>query len=400
MIFSSDPNRPWTITIFFSFSQSKNNIDESSSSTLNLSHLAFGLEGSENTYHHRKHYLEEWWRPNITRGYVYLDTAPTGDLLPWSEKSPPYRVNDDLSKLLEEIKPRSPLMPRMVHGIFELFHPEKNPLFFVDNLVDVLSKYDHRKYYYIGYSSEFVLSNYWFNFNQAFGGGGIILSCHLAKALVKDIDRCLRTYLDLSADLMTMACLADIRVNLTPHKGVHQTDLRGDLSGFLSSHPKEVVLSLHHFDGLDPLFPEMDRFEWTRHLMRAANMDQSRLFQQTICYHRPKKWSFSIAWGYSVHIYENILRRSWLQTPTETFQTWTRSTKPPHFMFQTRRPFGNPCEAPHVFFFETIQKFYHGNEILTVYSRSAPRGLPACDPKYVSKIHVISPANKSTQVSF
>jgi hypothetical protein len=150
----------------------------------------------------------------------------------------------------------------------------------------------------------------------------------------------------------------------------------------------------------------MDRFESIRHLMKAGNMDQSRLFQQTICYHRQKNWSFSIAWGYSAHIYENHLRRSWLQTPIETFLAWAGSRKPPHFMFQTRRPFGDPCEAPHVFFLESIEKISSGKEILTVYSRSAPRGLPACaaagnhSAEYVSKIHVISPATKRTEVSF
>lgn len=201
----------------------------------NVSHLAFGLQGSEKTYHFRKAYLEAWWRPNKTRGYVYIDRPPTGDLLPWSPKSPQYRINDDLSQLIREIRPRSALMPRMVHGILELFREEHegirwiimgddDTMFFVDNLIDVLSKYDHTKYYYIGYPSEFVLSNYWFSFNQAFGGGGIILSYPLAKALVRDMDRCLRTYSNLSADLMTMRCLADIGVDLTPHKGVHQVN--------------------------------------------------------------------------------------------------------------------------------------------------------------------------------
>lgn len=205
-------------------------------SPLTFNHLAFGLQGSVKTCRHRIKYLESWWRPNITRGYVYLDKPPTGNLLPWSPKLPPYRVNDDLTKLIEEIKPTKPLMPRMVHGILELFREEHENLrwlimgdddtiFFVDNLIDVLSKYDYRKYYYIGYPSEFLMSNFWYNFDQAFGGGGIILSYPLAKALVSDMDRCLRTFSNLSADLMTMACISDIGVSLTPHKGVHQVYL-------------------------------------------------------------------------------------------------------------------------------------------------------------------------------
>lgn len=240
VFFFSDPICPSSTFLSSKSVSSKlpshNNInshDNNDNSPLTLRHLAFGLQGSEQTYHHRINYLESWWRPNITRGYVYLDKPPTGNLLPWSPKSPPYRVNDDLTKLIEQIKPRSPLMPRMVHGILELFREEHEDLrwlimgdddtiFFLDNLIDVLSKYDYRKYYYIGYPSEFVMSNFWFSFNQAFGGGGIILSYPLVKALVRDMDRCLRTYSNLSADLMTMACISDIGVNLTPHKGVHQ----------------------------------------------------------------------------------------------------------------------------------------------------------------------------------
>lgn len=200
----------------------------------NLSHIAFGLMGSVKTWPHRRGYLEAWWRPNKTRGYVYLDRPPTPDLLPWPQMAPPYRIVDNLSELFRETKPRFELMPRMVHGILELFREEHDnvrwivmgdddSIFFVDNIVDVLAEYDHTKYYYLGWHSESVISNYWFSFNQAFGGGGIVLSYPLAKALVKDMDGCLiRHAQGSSADLIAMSCIADIGVNLTPHKGIHQ----------------------------------------------------------------------------------------------------------------------------------------------------------------------------------
>lgn len=139
--------------------------------------------------------------------------------------------------------------------------------------------------------------------------------------------------------------------------------------------------------------------------MKAGNVDQSRLFQQTICHLSEKNWSFSVAWGYSAHIYERIMARSWLMTPIETFEKWQRSPNPPHFMFNTRRPFGDPCEAPHVFFFESIEKT-SGNEILTIYTRSKPRNLSVCgvsgsnSADYISKIHVYSPAIKRIEVSY
>ncbi|CAA3017603.1 uncharacterized protein LOC111412546, partial [Olea europaea subsp. europaea] len=84
-------------------------------------------------------------------------------------------------------------------------------------------------------------------------------------------------------------------------------DMRCDASSFLSSHPQFPLMSLHHFDMVEPIFPSMDRAESTRHLMKAAKVDQSRMMQQTVCHHRQSNWTFSISWGYFVHLYERIM---------------------------------------------------------------------------------------------
>ncbi|KAL6966540.1 hypothetical protein U1Q18_032319 [Sarracenia purpurea var. burkii] len=90
-------------------------------SPTNISHLVFGLVGSVDAWRHRKAYIESWWRPNVTRGYVFLDTAPTAELLPWSPDSPPLRVSDDTSGIVQESKHVAPVMVRMVHAISEVF---------------------------------------------------------------------------------------------------------------------------------------------------------------------------------------------------------------------------------------------------------------------------------------
>lgn len=183
-----------------------------------------------------------------------------------------------------------------------------------------------------------------------------------------------------------------------------QIDLRGDLSGFLSSHPKSPLFSLHHLDKVEPIFPGMDRYESTRHLMKAAAADQSRMLQQTICHHRQTNWSISISWGYSAHIYETIWPRSYLQNPLETFDPWSSTPRPrPLYMFNTRLPSNNSCKAPHVFFFKEVNKVSMG--ILTTYSRAAARGLPPCSSStannaadFVSEIRVFSPTTKRKEV--
>lgn len=202
----------------------------------NLNHLVFGLLGSEEAWHDRIAYIESWWQPKVTKGYLYLDKPPTGKLRPWSKASPPYRVSDDLTKFLQETQAQAPVMIRMVHGIMEVFREVKDDesirwivmgdddsIFFVENMVDVLAKYDHTKYYYLGGQSEFIMSNFWYSFNQGFGGAGFMLSYPLAKALAKDMEGCLRRYAHFSsADTITFACIADIGVNLSPQKGIHQ----------------------------------------------------------------------------------------------------------------------------------------------------------------------------------
>lgn len=182
-----------------------------------------------------------------------------------------------------------------------------------------------------------------------------------------------------------------------------QVDLHGDISGLLSSHPNSPVITLHHFDAIDPIFPIRNRPESVNHLMKAGNIDQSRLFQQTICYHRETNWTFSISWGYSIHIYENIFPRSALKRPLETFRPWKHG-RPPFFMFNTRWAFNNPCDAPHVFFLDNITTD-GGQQVVTNYTRRSPRNLPPCvssgnhSADHISKIHVFSPATGRKEVS-
>lgn len=163
-------------------------------------------------------------------------------------------------------------------------------------------------------------------------------------------------------------------------------------------------MTFHHFDAMDPIFPNQDRIQSTRHLMTAADADQSRLLQQTICYHRSTNWSFSISWGYSANIYERILPRSYLQMPIETFRPWATGPKPPFYMFNTRPVSNDPCEAPHVFFMDSIYKTINGDQIVTEYLRSRPRNLTACSvggnhtAEPILKVRVFSPTSKRIEV--
>ena len=82
-----------------------NNPSSPSSSSLppadpptNISHIVFSIVGSMNTWKYKRHYSESWWRPNVTRGHVFFERPPSGEFLPWSNLSAPFRVNEDISR--------------------------------------------------------------------------------------------------------------------------------------------------------------------------------------------------------------------------------------------------------------------------------------------------------------
>ncbi|KAL9238747.1 hypothetical protein vseg_013128 [Gypsophila vaccaria] len=288
---------------------------------------------------------------------------------------------------------------------------DDDTILFVSNLVEVLRRYDHRKYVYVGENSEAVQSNVDNSFEMAFGGAGYAISYPLAEALVKNMDVCIKRYpFVYGSDHLMQSCVSDLGVSLTHHKGFHQIDLRRDLSGFLSSHPQAPILSLHHPDAVDPIFPNMERSEALDHLMNASKVDQSRLLQQTICYEKSKNWSISISWGYSAHIYEQIIPPSVLQKPLETFIPWRLPSRTP-YMFNTRWLSKNPCEMPHVFYLDTVKN--ETDHVVSSYTRRTIRDMPPCSlpstpspspsggdylddvvPSDIAKVIVFSPPTK------
>ncbi|KAJ0806083.1 hypothetical protein HanPI659440_Chr02g0085611 [Helianthus annuus] len=403
-----------------------NKTASSPSPSTNINQLIFIVAASVKTWPNRRSYFQEWWRPNITRGYIFFDQNPTTNILPWTYNNnlPPYRVSENTSKLEVYSRHVKPEVIRIVRTILETFREgdkdvrwyvmgDDDTIFFLDNLVQLLGKYDDTKYVYIGGVSESVKSGLGISFEMAYGGAGFALSYPLVEALVVNLDRCIETYPYYAfGDQILSACVADMGVPLITEKGFHQLDLTNDISGFLSAHPQAPLISFHHLDFTSPIFPTMDRHKSVRHLMTAAKVDETRLLQQAVCYHKQTKWAFSIAWGYSAYIYEQLIPRSILRRPLETFTPWGFIGEPPHYMFNTRLVTNNSCETPHVFFFHSITRLSSDSsssssnnnsnrttdEIMMTYIRYKPRQLPPCSSDhsadYISTIQVYSPATK------
>ncbi|KAL9255929.1 hypothetical protein AKJ16_DCAP20988 [Drosera capensis] len=121
-------------------------------SPTNISHIVFGIAGSSNMWKDRKPYIESWWQPNLTRGYLFFERGPTA-CLPWPTTSPSYRISEDTSRYREFNRHPMPLAIRMFCVVFETFREEQkgvrwyvmsddDTILFLNNLVEVLGRYN------------------------------------------------------------------------------------------------------------------------------------------------------------------------------------------------------------------------------------------------------------------
>ncbi|CAL9220402.1 unnamed protein product [Arabidopsis halleri] len=328
---------------------------------INISHIFFSIAGASETWIDRSQYISLWWR-NSTRGFVWLDEPVK---IPQNHSdvrfSIPTRVSDPGWTRFKFSSSRAAVrIARIIWDSYRLNLPnvrwfvmgDDDTVFFTENLVKVLSKYDHEQMWYIGGNSESVEQDVMHAYDMAFGGGGFAISRPLAARLAGAMDDCLQRYFYFyGSDQRIAACVSEIGVPFTEERGFHQLDIRGDPYGFLAAHPLAPLVSLHHLVYLDPMFPNKNPIESLQTLMKPYNLDPNRILQQVNCHDRKRQWSISISWGYSIQIYTYFLTATELNTPLQTFKTWRSSSDGP-FVFNTRPLKPDPCERPVIYFMD------------------------------------------------
>ncbi|KAG5088583.1 hypothetical protein JHK86_001195 [Glycine max] len=339
---------------------------ENNNEPTNISHIVFGMGGSAKSWQDHRHYTEVWWQPNVTRGFMWLEQEPLVLAKEtWPETLPPYKVSGVTSSFMYTNKVGLQFAIHLARILKETFQlglenvrwfvmGDNDTVFFTENLVTVLAKYDHNEMYYIGDNSESVEQNVAQTYGMAFGGGGFAISYPLAEVLVKILDGCINHYAVLfGSDQKVHACMSEIGVQLTKEPGFHQTDIRGNLYGLLAAHPIAPLVSLHHLHASEPLFRDTGRVESLKRFVSAYKMDPGRILQKSICYDPNRNWTFSVSWGYNVELYRSLETSIELQTTFKTFQTWRGYEDP--FTFNTRPVIPDQCKRPVVFFLDQIE---------------------------------------------
>ncbi|KAG8642340.1 hypothetical protein MANES_12G078000v8 [Manihot esculenta] len=346
-------------------------VGDLSSSPTTRSHLLFSIASSASSFPLRASYLRLWYNRNSTRAFAFLDVNASLSVDP---TLPPVILSKDTSRFPYTFKGglRSAIrVARVVKEAVDLNQTnvrwfvfgDDDTVFFVENLVETVSKYDHNQWYYIGSNSESYEQNLKHSFDMAFGGGGFAISYSLGRVLARVLDSCLVRYAHLyGSDARVFSCLSELGVGLTHEPGFHQVDMRGNLFGLLSAHPLAPLVSLHHLDAADPLFPNMSRAQAAGHLFEAANLDPARILQQIVCYDSKSSLTVSVAWGYSVQVFEGNELLPDILSLQRTFRPWRRSAKieSSHYMFNMREYHRNPCKRPLVFFMENIISGFGG----------------------------------------
>lgn len=214
------------------------NIPDSSqgvSAPTSLEHLVFGIASNQDSWLEKKNYVKHWWKPQQMRGCVFVDSMP-GNESSYNDSSslPPVCISEDTSQFRYTYRhglPSAIRVARVVPETVALNHSgvrwfvfgDDDTIFFPENLVKTLSKYDHELWYYIGTNSEIYEQNRVFSFDMAFGGAGFAISYPLAKVLAKVFDSCLERYPHLyGSDSRVYTCLAELGVGLTREPGFHQ----------------------------------------------------------------------------------------------------------------------------------------------------------------------------------
>lgn len=348
------------------------------SSPLSLDQIVFGIASNKKSWPKRKDYLKIWWKPNLMRGCVFVDELPPEENPQNDDGSslPAVCISGDTSRFRYTFRGGYRSAIRVARVVLETMAAghsnvrwyvfgDDDTLFFPENLVKTLSKYDHELWYYIGSNSETYDQDKMFGFEMGFGGAGFAISQSLAENLRKVFDSCLERYPHLyGSDSRIHSCLAELGVRLTHEQGFHQVDLKGNIFGLLASHPITPLVSLHHLDNIDPIFPNMTIKESLQHLFKAVEIDSQRIVQQSVCYDRWFSWTISVSWGYAVQIHERHVFLPDAIGVQRTFKPWKKEKEPKvepgSFAFNTMEIHEDPCRRPVVFFFDRASSNWDG----------------------------------------
>lgn len=160
-------------------------------------------------------------------------------------------------------------------------------------------------------------------------------------------------------------------------------DVYGNIFGLLAAHPVAPLVSLHHLDIIDPIFPNMKQIEALERLKAPMKLDSAGLMQQSMCYDKSRKLTVSVSWGYVIQIFTGLVSARELEMPARTFMSWYRKSDETDFSFNTRGIAKNGCEKANVYVFTNAIYNTLTRETASEYVKNVEKDQWKCKDKVV-----------------
>lgn len=162
--------------------------------------------------------------------------------------------------------------------------------------------------------------------------------------------------------------------------------------GLLSAHPVAPLISIHHLDVVEPIFPKVNRIQALQRLKVPIKLDSAGIMQQSVCYDKTRSWTISVSWGYTVQIYRGIFSVREMETPVRTFLNWYKRADYTGFSFNTRPVTGHACQKPFVFYLSKALYNKNTNQTATEYGQhrvpSSECEWNMVDPSRIERVQV------------
>ena len=171
-----------------------------------------------------------------------------------------------------------------------------------------------------------------------------------------------------------------------------QFDVYGSLFGLLTAHPIAPLVSLHHLDLVQPIFPDTNRVKALERLKAPMELDSAGLMQQSICYDKSRSWTISVSWGYAVQIFRGIFSVRDMEMPARTFLNWYQRADYTGYAFNTRPFSRNTCQKPFAYYLSNALYDPNTNQTTTEYVLNRTANMTCkwnmADPSRIHKVEV------------
>lgn len=167
-------------------------------------------------------------------------------------------------------------------------------------------------------------------------------------------------------------------------------DFHGNVFGLLAAHSIRPLVSLHHMEIIEPIFPNMTRMKSLEHLYQAASFDPQRLLQQAVCYDRRFSWTVSVSWGYAVQVFAHNVFLTDAQRVQESYLPWKKNAYGTLYEYNTRKFESDQCKKQIIFFLNKVSSGM--DEIKTIYKKKTSDNCTFSknSPREIEEIRVFS----------